>query len=163
MWRRTQVIAGRGFKRFFRNYGGMASLEEEIRMIGGRMRIGVVGAGPAGFYTAHSLMKGFEMLQEKFVNDSLTLQVDILERTPVGNGLVRSGVAPDHPEVKHVQNRFQAMLEEFSSPEGSHLKFLGNINIGRDKIHDIQLVNDVISVPVPVLRNCYHGIVFVSW
>ena len=52
-------------------------------------RVCVVGSGPAGFYTAYKLLK-----QQKNV------QVDMLEALPVPYGLVRYGVAPDHPEVK---------------------------------------------------------------
>ncbi|KAG5455432.1 MAG: hypothetical protein BJ554DRAFT_5159, partial [Olpidium bornovanus] len=52
-------------------------------------RVAIVGSGPAGFYTAHRLLKG-----------SPDVKVDMFERLPVPFGLVRFGVAPDHPEVK---------------------------------------------------------------
>lgn len=49
----------------------------------------VVGSGPAGFYTAYKVMSGIE-----------NAAVDMYEHLPVPYGLVRFGVAPDHPEVK---------------------------------------------------------------
>src|SRR4051812_17455469 len=55
----------------------------------GRLRIAVIGSGPAGFYTAYRLMSR--------VKDAV---VDVYEQLPVPYGLVRFGVAPDHPEVK---------------------------------------------------------------
>nr|CAB3449596.1 unnamed protein product [Digitaria exilis] len=55
------------------------------------LHVCVVGSGPAGFYTADRLLKGHE-----------GAQVDIIDRLPTPFGLVRSGVAPDHPETKVV-------------------------------------------------------------
>lgn len=52
-------------------------------------RLAVVGSGPAGFYTAHRLLK-----------DVTNTRIDMYESLPVPHGLVRYGVAPDHPEVK---------------------------------------------------------------
>lgn len=56
---------------------------------GRRFRMAVIGSGPAGFYTAYKVMSKIE--------DSI---VDMYEHLPVPYGLVRFGVAPDHPEVK---------------------------------------------------------------
>lgn len=53
------------------------------------LHVCVVGSGPAGFYTADKMLKGHE-----------GAQVDIIDRLPTPFGLVRSGVAPDHPETK---------------------------------------------------------------
>lgn len=52
----------------------------------------------------------------------------MLERLPTPFGLVRSGVAPDHPEVKNVQNDFTALFEQEDSP----ISFLGNVTVGKD-------------------------------
>ena len=54
-----------------------------------RLRVAIVGSGPAGFYSAHRLMQK--------VQDAV---VDMYEKLPAPFGLVRYGVAPDHPEVK---------------------------------------------------------------
>jgi adrenodoxin-NADP+ reductase len=61
----------------------------------GGVRVCVVGSGPAGFYSAKYLLK-----------EVPTARVDVLERWPTPFGLVRFGVAPDHPEVKAVTNDF---------------------------------------------------------
>ena len=53
------------------------------------------------------------------------------------------------------------MLEEFDSPEGNQIQFFGNINVGRDVNHDVEVIDDSISVPVPILKQCYHAVVFV--
>ncbi|CAM0957378.1 unnamed protein product [Alopecurus aequalis] len=56
------------------------------------LHVCVVGSGPAGFYTAEKMLKGRE-----------GVQVDIIDRLPTPFGLVRSGVAPDHPETKDLR------------------------------------------------------------
>lgn len=139
----------------------LSDLENEIHESGGTVRIGIVGAGPAGFYTAHSLLKDFTQLQQEFKSHSTRMHIDIFDRDPIGNGLIRSGVAPDHPEVKHVQNRFQELLEQNSDSNSNHLSFIGNVNVGRSIHPTIQLDNDIIEVPISVLQNSYHAIVFV--
>lgn len=75
----------------------------------------IVGSGPGGFYTAQRLLK---LVPE--------VKIDILERLPVPYGLVRFGVAPDHPEVKNVINTFEKVAE---SPQ---VRFIGNVEVGTD-------------------------------
>jgi ferredoxin--NADP+ reductase len=79
------------------------------------LRIAVVGAGPAGFFTADTLLK-----------QNLPVKVDMFEKLPVPFGLVRYGVAPDHPKIKNVIKIFEqtAANERFS--------YFGNVTIGRD-------------------------------
>ncbi|XP_015426241.1 PREDICTED: NADPH:adrenodoxin oxidoreductase, mitochondrial [Myotis davidii] len=92
-------------------------------------QICVVGSGPAGFYTAQHLLKHHAQAH-----------VDIYEKQLVPFGLVRFGVAPDHPEVKNVIHTFtQTALSE-------RCAFLGNVVVGRD-------------VTVPELREAYHAVV----
>lgn len=66
-------------------------------------RVAIIGSGPAGFYTAQRLLK-FKpppsLLSDASKTAVMPLQVDMLEAMPVPYGLVRYGVAPDHPEVK---------------------------------------------------------------
>uniref|UniRef100_A0A1A9ZUR3 NADPH:adrenodoxin oxidoreductase, mitochondrial n=1 Tax=Glossina pallidipes TaxID=7398 RepID=A0A1A9ZUR3_GLOPL len=78
-------------------------------------KICIVGAGPAGFYAAQYLLKHLK-----------DCQVDLIEKLPVPFGLVRFGVAPDHPEVKRVIHTFNktAMSPRF--------QFFGNVSLGRD-------------------------------
>ncbi|XP_050359234.1 NADPH:adrenodoxin oxidoreductase, mitochondrial isoform X2 [Nymphalis io] len=78
-------------------------------------RVCVVGAGPAGFYAAMHLVKKLE-----------NVCIDIIEKLPVPFGLVRYGVAPDHPEVKNVINQFTKLAQQ------KHVNFYGNITLGED-------------------------------
>ncbi|KAH9495324.1 hypothetical protein Btru_018876 [Bulinus truncatus] len=77
--------------------------------------IALVGGGPAGYYTAQQLLKG-----------NPNIVVDIYEKLPVPFGLVRFGVAPDHPEVKNVIHSFSLTAMN----ERCH--FFGNIEVGKD-------------------------------
>lgn len=73
----------------------------------------IVGAGPSGFYTADQLLKqGF--------------QVDMIDVLPTPFGLVRSGVAPDHPNIKTVTR----VYEKIARREG--FRFFGGLALGRD-------------------------------
>lgn len=77
------------------------------------MRIAIVGAGPTGFFLAQSILKKAE--------DSW--RVDIYERTPFPFGLVRFGVAPDHPKIKSVTKGFDKALAD------PRVNFYGNVTI----------------------------------
>ncbi|XP_072795635.1 NADPH:adrenodoxin oxidoreductase, mitochondrial isoform X2 [Vicugna pacos] len=92
-------------------------------------QICVVGSGPAGFYTAQHLLKHHPRAC-----------VDIFEKQLVPFGLVRFGVAPDHPEVKNVINTFT------QTARSDRCAFHGNVVVGRD-------------VTVPELREAYHAVV----
>jgi ferredoxin--NADP+ reductase len=76
----------------------------------------VVGSGPAGFYTAEALAKGY--------GDQA--RIDILDRYPVPYGLIRFGVAPDHQSLKAVSKRYDKVAET----EG--VGFIGNVCVGTD-------------------------------
>ncbi|KAM6964258.1 NADPH:adrenodoxin oxidoreductase, mitochondrial [Tautogolabrus adspersus] len=92
-------------------------------------KVCIVGSGPAGFYTAQHLIKARQ-----------DVEVDIYERLPVPFGLVRFGVAPDHPEVKNVINTFTQTAKH------SRCSFYGNVNVGKD-------------VSVEELQEAYHAVV----
>jgi ferredoxin/flavodoxin---NADP+ reductase len=83
-------------------------------------RIAVVGSGPAAFYAAGALL-GSEDPQ---------VEVDMIERLPTPWGLVRLGVAPDHPQLKTVSRAF----EKIAARPG--FRFLGNVEVGRDVAPD---------------------------
>ena len=93
-------------------------------------KIAVIGSGPAGFYTTQHLLK----------NGGDTLTVDIFERLPVPFGLVRYGVAPDHPEVKNVENTFT------TTALNPRVKFLGNVSVGKD-------------IKIKELLSAYHAVI----
>ena len=77
---------------------------------------GVVGSGPAGFYTAEAL--------EKAYGDQA--RIDILDRYAVPYGLIRFGVAPDHQSLKAVSKRYDKVAES------AGVDFIGNVTVGRD-------------------------------
>jgi ferredoxin--NADP+ reductase len=82
-------------------------------------RVAVVGSGPAGFYAAAALLAS-----------DLEVDVDLIERLPTPWGLVRLGVAPDHPNIKAVSRAF----EKTAAQPG--FRFFGNVEVGRDVTHD---------------------------
>jgi ferredoxin--NADP+ reductase len=83
------------------------------------LRVAVVGSGPAAFYAAGHLLDAEE-----------PVEVDMLERLPTPWGLVRLGVAPDHPKLKEVSRAF----EKIAARPG--FRFLGNVEVGRAVTHD---------------------------
>ncbi|MFX0578465.1 FAD-dependent oxidoreductase [Nocardia nepalensis] len=78
------------------------------------IRVAVVGSGPSGFYTAGALL----------AEDGIT--VDMFDRLPTPFGLVRAGVAPDHPKIKSVTRVFEKIARD------PRFRFLGNVQVGRD-------------------------------
>jgi ferredoxin/flavodoxin---NADP+ reductase len=85
----------------------------------GAMRVAVIGSGPAGFYAAGALLAA-----------DIPVEVDMIERLPTPWGLVRLGVAPDHPKIKSVSRAF----EKIALQPG--FRFLGNVEVGRDLSHE---------------------------
>ena len=83
------------------------------------LRVAVVGAGPAGFYAAGALL----------ASEDPRVEVDLIDRLPTPWGLVRLGVAPDHPNIKAVSRAF----EKIAVHPG--FRFLGNVEVGRDVTH----------------------------
>src|SRR6186997_294318 len=84
----------------------------------GPLRVAVVGSGPAGFYAAGALLDA-----------EVPFEVDMIERLPTPWGLVRLGVAPDHPKLKTVSRAF----ERIALKPG--FRFFGNVEVGRDLTH----------------------------
>ncbi|HYH61027.1 MAG TPA: FAD-dependent oxidoreductase [Solirubrobacterales bacterium] len=80
------------------------------------LRVAIVGSGPAGFYAAEHLLK-----QEDY-----SIEVDMFDRLPTPYGLVRAGVAPDHPKIKSVIR----VYEKTAARPG--FRFFGNVHIGRE-------------------------------
>jgi ferredoxin--NADP+ reductase len=95
--------------------------------------VAVVGSGPAGFYAAESLLR----------NTGIPVEVDVFDRLPTPYGLVRGGVAPDHPKIKSVAR----VLER--TADRPTFRFLGNVKLGRDLF-------------VEELRSHYHQVVYAT-
>ncbi|HEU5076757.1 MAG TPA: FAD-dependent oxidoreductase, partial [Polyangiaceae bacterium] len=89
---------------------------------GRRLRVAVVGAGPAGFYTTDFLLR-------QRVLPETSIEVDLFERLPSPHGLVRSGVAPDHQSIKKVTKAFERIVSD------PRTRYFGNVTIGTDLMH----------------------------
>ena len=85
-------------------------------------KVAIVGAGPAGYFTAQALQNA--------QTDDLTFQIDMIERLPTPWGLVRSGVAPDHPKIKTVAKVFEKIAKE------PNFRLFANVEVGKD-VHSI--------------------------
>jgi ferredoxin/flavodoxin---NADP+ reductase len=80
------------------------------------LRVAVVGSGPAAFYAAGHLL----------ASEDPPAEVDVIERLPTPWGLVRLGVAPDHPNLKTVSRAFERIAQR------PGFRFFGNVEVGRD-------------------------------
>jgi ferredoxin--NADP+ reductase len=123
------------------------------------LRVAVVGSGPAGFYAAGALLDAEE-----------PVEVDMIERLPTPWGLVRLGVAPDHPKLKTVSRAF----EKIALKPG--FRFVGNVEVGRDLTHDdlIRIYDAVVyavgsqtdrrlGIPGEDLPGSWSATEFVAW
>jgi ferredoxin--NADP+ reductase len=94
----------------------------------GALRVAVVGSGPAGFYAAAALLDA-----------EAPIEVDMIERLPTPWGLVRLGVAPDHPKLKTVSRAFERTAQK------PGFRFFGNVEVGRDLSHaDLMRLYDAV-------------------
>jgi ferredoxin--NADP+ reductase len=80
--------------------------------------VAIVGSGPSGYFAAASLLKFADS------NDDADVRVDMLEMLPTPWGLVRSGVAPDHPKIKSISAQFEKTALD------PRFRFFGNIIVG---------------------------------
>src|SRR6478752_5820870 len=123
------------------------------------LRVAVVGSGPAGFYAAGALLAA-----------DPPAEVDMIERLPTPWGLVRLGVAPDHPKIKSVSRAFERIAER------PGFRFLGNVEVGRDVMHTdlLELYDAVIysvgaqtdrrmGIPGEDLPGSWSATDFVAW
>ena len=81
-------------------------------------KIAIIGAGPAGYFTAQALQNA--------QTEEITFVIDMFERLPTMWGLVRAGVAPDHPKIKTVAKVFEKIASD------PNFRLFGNIEIGTD-------------------------------
>jgi ferredoxin--NADP+ reductase len=123
------------------------------------LRVAVVGSGPAGFYAAGSLLDA-----------EVPVEVDMIERLPTPWGLVRLGVAPDHPKLKTVSRAFERIAVK------PGFRFLGNVEVGRDLAHaDLTRLYDAVvyafgaqtdrrlEIPGEELPGSWSATEFVAW
>lgn len=96
------------------------------------MRVAVVGSGPAGIYASDLLVKS-----------DVDVQIDLFEKMPAPFGLIRYGVAPDHPRIKGIVQSLHNVMEK------EEIRFLGNIEVGKD-------------ITVEEMREYYDAIIFAT-
>ncbi|HEV2044814.1 MAG TPA: FAD-dependent oxidoreductase [Sphingomicrobium sp.] len=93
----------------------------------------IIGSGPAGFYTAEALAKGF----------GEAARIDIIDKLPVPYGLIRFGVAPDHQSIKAVSKRYDKVADD------PQVRFVGNVAVGE-------------AVSVDELRGLYDAVILAT-
>src|SRR5581483_505668 len=92
-------------------------------------------SGPSGYFAAASLLKLAD------ADEPVDVHVDMLEMLPTPWGLVRSGVAPDHPKIKSISKQFEKTAED------ERFRFFGNIGIGE-------------HISAPELAQQYDAVVY---
>jgi len=125
-------------------------------------KIAVVGAGPAGYFTTQA----FQNAQ----NSEVSFSIDMIERLPTPWGLVRSGVAPDHPKIKTVSKVFEKIAKE------ANFRLFANVEIGKDvSIKELREQYDAVvlaigaskgrklGIPGESLKNSMSASDFVPW
>jgi len=125
-------------------------------------KIAIVGAGPAGYFTAQALQKA--------QTEELVFAIDMIERLPTPWGLVRSGVAPDHPKIKTVSKVFEKIAKE------PNFRLFANVELGKDvSLKDLRDQYDAVvlstgaskgrklGIPGEDLDNSLSAADFVPW
>ena len=101
------------------------------------LNVAVIGAGPAGIYASDILSKS-----------GLEVNIDLFERLPAPYGLVRYGVAPDHPRIKQIIVALYKILQR------GDIRLLGNVEVGRDvTIDDLHDHYDAIAALAPLPKG----------
>jgi len=125
-------------------------------------KIAIVGAGPAGYFTAQALQNA--------QSEELLFAIDMIERLPTPWGLVRSGVAPDHPKIKTVSKVFEKIAKE------PNFRLFANVELGKDvSLKDLRDQYDAVvlstgaskgrklGIPGEDLTNSLSTADFVPW
>ena len=96
-------------------------------------KVAIVGAGPAGYFAAQAL--------QNLQNDELTFSIDLIERLPTPWGLVRSGVAPDHPKIKTVAKVFEKVAT------AGNVRLFAHVELGKDiSMEDLKARYDAVVI-----------------
>ena len=112
------------------------------------LEIAVVGSGPAGIYTAEALIK-----QTAALTPPRPVRVDVLDRLPTPYGLVRYGVAPDHPSIRSIADYLRNVLEH------DDVEFLGGVHLGDDVTREDLLASyDAVVYATGAMRDRRMGI-----
>ena len=102
------------------------------------LRVAVVGAGPAGIYASDLLIR----------NEEHDIHVDLFEQMPAPFGLIRYGVAPDHPRIKGIVKSLHNVLDK------DKLRLIANVTVGRDvTIDDLRDYYDAVVLSTGAVRD----------
>ncbi|EGO00086.1 hypothetical protein SERLA73DRAFT_107063 [Serpula lacrymans var. lacrymans S7.3] len=115
----------------------------------GPVKLAIVGGGPSAFYVASRLLS----LLPHSNASSPPLKIHLFDRLWAPHGLVRYGVAPDHPEVKNCTNKFDTAAAD------PRFRFFGNVNIGNAPLSSIP---HALTVPLSSLYEHYTHLLFAS-
>jgi ferredoxin/flavodoxin---NADP+ reductase len=127
-----------------------------------RFKVAIVGAGPAGYFAAQAL--------QNLATEDRLFEIDMIERLPTPWGLVRSGVAPDHPKIKTVSKVFEKIANN------ENFRLFANVEVGSDiTVAQLQEKYDAViiatgssigkklGIPGEELRGSLSAAVFVPW
>ena len=107
----------------------------------GNLRVAIVGAGPAGIYAGN-------ILTNSVVEAGGSVSIDLFESLPAPYGLIRYGVAPDHPRIKGIVNSLHEMLDAGTT------RFIGNVEVGRDiALDELQERYDAVIIATGAIRD----------
>ena len=110
-----------------------------------KYRIAIVGAGPAGYFTAQAFQKA--------QTDYLKFDIDMIEKLPTPWGLVRSGVAPDHQKIKTISKVFEKIAKE------PNFRLYANVELGKDvSLKDLRDEYDVVVLATGASKGRKLGI-----
>jgi ferredoxin--NADP+ reductase len=108
-------------------------------------KVAIIGAGPAGYFAAQAL--------QNLQSDDLSFSIDIIERLPTPWGLVRSGVAPDHPKIKTVAKVFEKVAT------AGNVRLFANVELGKDlSIEDLKSRYDAVVIATGTSQGRTLGI-----
>ena len=125
-------------------------------------KIAIVGAGPAGYFAAQAL--------QNLANDDRVFEIDMIERLPTPWGLVRSGVAPDHPKIKTVSKVFEKIAAHENFRLFANVEIGGEISIAQlQEKYDAVIIatgsshGKTLGIPGENLRGSLSAATFVPW
>lgn len=111
------------------------------------MRVAIVGAGPAGIYAGNILTNSLRQAQGPDA-EPVEARIDLFESLPAPYGLIRYGVAPDHPRIKGIVNSLHEMLDAGTT------RFIGNVEVGRDiSLAELQERYDAVIIATGAIRD----------
>ena len=123
------------------------------------LSVAIVGSGPSGFYSTEALIKS-----------GINVEIDLIDRLPAPYGLVRNGVAPDHPKLKQAIEVYKKIAQS------NEFNFVGNVTVGKDvKAQELQQTHHAViytcgaetdrklGIPGEELIGSHTATEFVGW